>query len=588
MKNIIKYLISISINFIFLFICTMEINAQDWPCGNPAANNINIPGDFNVHLGENSVAIHPLYPNIVLSANNHYDPDRISVYVSTNWGYTWYSPYWHGIFESIFCCDPAAAIDLNGFMYVAYVNGAQTFIARSTNLGSNWEKFLIYSSTWADKEHLKVDNSCNSPYKGRLYCAWQNVNYQISVSYSTNQGTSWHPSYQLPNSGGTGVNIATDNSGNVYLISTDCVGQSSWQVVKFYKSTNGGDSWISVTSFQIPTVTYWTNGLPSMTVNMQDNTIYFVYSRLGTQYNDVFMRKSNNSGVNWSGEIRVNQVQNGTQTSPWLSCDPMTGYLACIYYDTRDGQGNHTYLSISTNSGDSWCDMKVSVTGNGAGIFAGQDYIGIDFCKGVVYPVWTAKVDNNNYTLTYPYEVIAKDLIIENKILNGNQLFQSANTITAYNVTINTGANVNLMTVKSITLLPGFYTNDNCVFIADLFHCQGYNEPGNLAQKNQVKLNGYDNTNSYEYSLSQNYPNPFNPTTTLKYSLKQNSWVTLIIYNILGQEVKKLVDGNEYAGYRSIVWDGTNNYGNQVSSGVYFCKLIAGDFVAQKKLVIIR
>ncbi len=93
---------------------------------------------------------------------------------------------------------------------------------------------------------------------------------------------------------------------------------------------------------------------------------------------------------------------------------------------------------------------------------------------------------------------------------------------------------------------------------------------------------------SFEYSLSQNYPNPFNPVTKIKYTLKYDSKVTLTIYNILGQLVKEVVDSFESKGLKEVLWDGTNEYGNQVSSGVYFYKLTAGDFVDQKKLVIIK
>ncbi len=91
-----------------------------------------------------------------------------------------------------------------------------------------------------------------------------------------------------------------------------------------------------------------------------------------------------------------------------------------------------------------------------------------------------------------------------------------------------------------------------------------------------------------EFSLSQNYPNPFNPVTSIKYSLKYDSYVSIKIYNIIGQLVKILVDNFETKGYREVLWDGTNGYSNQVSSGIYFCKITAGDFVDQKKMVIIR
>ena len=70
-----------------------------------------------------------------------------------------------------------------------------------------------------------------------------------------------------------------------------------------------------------------------------------------------------------------------------------------------------------------------------------------------------------------------------------------------------------------------------------------------------------------------NYPNPFNPTTTINYSLKENSKVSINIYNIKGQKVKQLVSDQFPAGQHSVVWDGRDSYDKQVSSGIYFYKL---------------
>ncbi|MCB0490706.1 MAG: T9SS type A sorting domain-containing protein, partial [Cyclobacteriaceae bacterium] len=91
-----------------------------------------------------------------------------------------------------------------------------------------------------------------------------------------------------------------------------------------------------------------------------------------------------------------------------------------------------------------------------------------------------------------------------------------------------------------------------------------------------------------EYSLLQNYPNPFNPTTTLRYALKEDGRVSLKIYNILGQEIRSLVKEYQAAGYKSVVWDGKNNSGNQVPSGIYIYRLQAGTFVQTRKMMMLK
>jgi hypothetical protein len=90
-----------------------------------------------------------------------------------------------------------------------------------------------------------------------------------------------------------------------------------------------------------------------------------------------------------------------------------------------------------------------------------------------------------------------------------------------------------------------------------------------------------------EFAVSQNYPNPFNPTTTIALSLPTASKWNLAIYNVAGQLVKDF-NGNDAAGNISIVWDGTDNNGSSVASGIYFYKMVASNFSATKKMVLMK
>jgi hypothetical protein len=90
------------------------------------------------------------------------------------------------------------------------------------------------------------------------------------------------------------------------------------------------------------------------------------------------------------------------------------------------------------------------------------------------------------------------------------------------------------------------------------------------------------------FDISQNYPNPFNPTTTIKYQLPMVSDVKLIIYNVLGQQVRSLLNGQVEAGYHSVVWDGRNQEGQAVASGIYIYRFEAGDFQKTMKLMLLK
>ena len=90
------------------------------------------------------------------------------------------------------------------------------------------------------------------------------------------------------------------------------------------------------------------------------------------------------------------------------------------------------------------------------------------------------------------------------------------------------------------------------------------------------------------YRLAQNFPNPFNPTTAIRFDIKRKGQVSLRIYNVAGQLVRTLVDGELEAGNYSKEWKGLNNSGSKVASGVYFYRLEAGEFESVKKMVLLQ
>jgi hypothetical protein len=86
-----------------------------------------------------------------------------------------------------------------------------------------------------------------------------------------------------------------------------------------------------------------------------------------------------------------------------------------------------------------------------------------------------------------------------------------------------------------------------------------------------------------DFSLSAAYPNPFNPTTTLSFALPIDSEVFVSVYNLQGREVSTLISGYMDAGYHSVVWNA-----DSYSSGVYFVKMLAGDYMNTQKLMLIK
>jgi hypothetical protein len=91
-----------------------------------------------------------------------------------------------------------------------------------------------------------------------------------------------------------------------------------------------------------------------------------------------------------------------------------------------------------------------------------------------------------------------------------------------------------------------------------------------------------------EYYLNQNYPNPFNSTTTIEFGLPEKTDVTITIYNVLGQLVREYRLGEMNPGRYKIQWDGRNQMGNIVASGVYFYRMHTPQFTKVRKLVLIK
>ena len=101
-------------------------------------------------------------------------------------------------------------------------------------------------------------------------------------------------------------------------------------------------------------------------------------------------------------------------------------------------------------------------------------------------------------------------------------------------------------------------------------------------------IQAQDNELPTNFILHQNYPNPFNPVTTLLYDLPEQANVNIIIYDMLGRQVKSLINQSQNAGFKSVVWNATNDYGKPVSAGVYLYQIQAKGFVQTKKMVLLK
>jgi hypothetical protein len=109
-----------------------------------------------------------------------------------------------------------------------------------------------------------------------------------------------------------------------------------------------------------------------------------------------------------------------------------------------------------------------------------------------------------------------------------------------------------------------------------------------VTEFNQSMVTVVSNEEPVAFGLSQNSPNPFNPTTTINFSVADNSHVTIKVYDVLGRHVTTLVDRGYTPGHHQVVWNGTDVGGNLVSNGIYFYRIDAGSFHDTKKMLFLK
>lgn len=407
----------------------------------------------NTTQSENSVFIDPNNPQVLLNSNNSSDWAPLTqiygadAWVSTDGGQTWSGSILgaggpnHG--------DPATSIDLNGRMFVGFIaNDWGNGIAYSDNQGGSWTPVQVAPGSGSslyilDKNHLWVDNSAGA-YSGNLYAAWTNfqggaADGEIELRRSTNGGLLWGSSQVLSSavsagSHNQGVNIATGPNGEVYVVWTI---YDSWPsdetALGMAYSSNGGGLFTAGTRI-ISNIrghrntalgggkTMRHNSFPSMAVNQQTGEVFVVWTNIGvpgvnTGDPDIYMISSTDNGANWSTPLRVNQDTPGNgkdQWFPWISCDPVTGTLAVVFYDSRNFPSNdmaETFCAVSGDNGATWEDFRVSdVAWSGDGIpgFSGGyagDYIAIGGRNNTFYPMWTDTRAGNALVYVSPFTV---------------------------------------------------------------------------------------------------------------------------------------------------------------------------------------
>jgi hypothetical protein len=403
-----------------------------------------------------------------------FDGFKMSAFVSDNGGKTWrHSPtprnsgQWFtpkGSQATIF--DPGIAFDSKGHAYYVYgfasTEGSEedsdkrqngVFVVKSTDGGSTWDAikdgspnginavtldaFSAAGNPFHDRYSIACDFSPNSPHKDNVYISWRvfrGIN-GIVFSRSTDGGETFSSYNKIADNGQAPVPAVGPN-GEVYLAWIDR-GANNLAYAMFARSTNGGLSFSSpieaqrVTSIGDLNASNGRNELvdkrnirvsspPQIAVDISGSAysgnIYIVQAgREASSLNyGIYLSKSTNNGTVWQKNIRIDNSQiRNDMYFPSISCDPVTGMIAVLYYSSQDQPTNKlvdAYVAISMNGGDTWRHIKVSPfahsfehnnsvfpQGPTGGVYWG-DYTGISVYNSRIYPLfWMSAHQNSLY-----------------------------------------------------------------------------------------------------------------------------------------------------------------------------------------------
>ncbi len=400
------------------------------------------------------------------------------------------------------------------------------------------------------------------------------------IAKTTNGGLAWNALTSGTTSTLSGVKAVDANTVVV-------VGASN----TIRRSTNGGTSWTSVAPSMSPTPTW--RGIEGV-----GNTLYAV-GEVSSGSRRVRVVRSTNGGASWTRIDNGTLGSSGTSATAFYGVDAVTADLVyicgtyatggnSIYRTTNGTAGTPTWSGLSTVTpfysiemiDASWgyvvgSASKYYQTTNGTS-FSTVSGSGLAASMAVEDVSWNA-----NTKRLYVAGHTGSSGSYVPRIYRTGVMTSSASSDVVTAMTVNLPANTRLYAVDAATSAATATGDANRL---------GY-YGGLGAVKASASLFDEEETASElitSYELFNNYPNPFNPTTTISYQIPEAGRVSLRIYNMLGQLVRTLVDREVVAGKHSIVWDGRNERGEFVATGVYLYRMEVAGVVRTKKLVLAK
>ena len=493
---------------------------------------------------KNATTVDPLDSLIVYTGG-------LELYKTTDGGFNWYQlTYW---WEDIYPYDHQLMVWGNDLMTLYNVSDRGVF--KSTDGGFNWidlnnelyitqfqsvalhptDRFISIGGT-QDRGTLLYQGTTNweqiYPADGGVTVIDYEVPTTIFTEYvflyllkSTDMGENWEDATN-------GINNNDDVGFYApYVMDPNNHLKMYAGTDRIYQTTNGADNWSPISGDLTKDLGFYVSYISAISVSKSDSNVIYV----GTS--DGNFQTSTDGGQNWY--LRNDSLPNRFVMDNVI--DPVDAshvYVVFSGYDT-------THVWESTDYGVNWTDISSNlpdipvntiVLPTGQFQNSGVIYIGTDFgCFKT----------SDNGGQWFPFDNGLPNVVIEDMAFHDQLGFIRAATQgrSVFDVFDTVGV---WISDENISMLPE------------------------------------------EFNLHQNYPNPFNPATTIRYDLPEQSYVTIVIYDILGSTVKQLVRGRVASGYHKVVWDGNDRFGKPAGAGLYLYRIQAGNYIQTKKMLIIK
>ena len=493
----------------------------------------------------------PVDENILFASGNtlNFIPFFISegIYVTTNGGDSWQgSDTCRGELIEFHGGDPGITIDKNGTFIITRLGKspfAGLFSHFSTDNGQTWSFQNAISTDDLERAAITTDAITTSSFYGRTYAAWVKLSIPFSLAFAfTDDGAqNWSEPQQINNpiNRSAGGDITTGPNGEVYVSWAGLTNTSPFKeiFVGFASSSNGGVNWnVTENAFEVNGITgvlankgnIRVNGLPSIVVDTTDGT------RRGWIY--IVTGQKDLAPAGSDPDIILNRSTDGGSTwSPAIRVNQdainngKTQYFPTVHVD-KFGAIDIIFYDDRNTSNDS------------SGVFLARSTDGGDS--------WTEfEISDHNYKPV--------------PIGGLGQGYQ--------------GDNIDITSTSS-KIWPVWMDNSTGIY-------QIWTAPIDfsvVSVEDNILL-------PITFELKQNYPNPFNPITKIGYQIKEQGFVSLIVYDALGNELVKLVDEHKVPGYYEVEFGNANLLKNKnLSSGIYFYRLSVNGNYDTKSMVLIK